>query len=284
MLLAAFDAFRNEVDTLQDIISRYDKRTIRDNILRERFRTLFRTWATIVNPEINQFIENKSISLKLHAELEALAKLTSKIKHVSDYRKRLNRATEFLSSIVLYLPPSTSKNITTRLTGRDELFVSGIPDVSIRFVPNSLIGWKSTIESFITKYPFDRSVFIMIRYRKRNETVLNCIKEKLSHYGFTGILASEHNLTDDLYNPVACLLCCARGLAVFDRPDKNQVFNPNVAYELGMLHLLGRECKILKHHSIKTLQTDVLMKLYSPYKCKKDVIKLIDDWLGDDES
>jgi hypothetical protein len=96
----------------------------------------------------------------------------------------------------------------------------------------------------------------MIRYRERNKSLLKEIKNVLSEQGMNGILASEHNLTDDLYNPIACLLSCSKGIAVFDKADVGQKFNPNVAYELGMLHLLGRGCLILKHRSLK-LHTDI---------------------------
>jgi hypothetical protein len=55
------------------------------------------------------------------------------------------------------------------------------------------------------------------------------------------------------------------GIAIFDQADVRQEFNPNVAYELGMLHLLGRDCLILKHQSLTALHTDILMKLYHEY-------------------
>ena len=92
------------------------------------------------------------------------------------------------------------------------------------------------------------------------------------------MVASEHALTDDLYNPVACLLCCSRGIVVFDQAEQDQVFNPNVAYELGMLHLLGRQCLILKHKALRTLQTDILMKLYVPFSSATDARRLVADW------
>ena len=118
----------------------------------------------------------------------------------------------------------------------------------------------------------------MIRYRKRNIKLIRSIKTALSNEGLFGVLASEHNLTDDLYNPVACLLCCSRGIAVFDTPEALEMFNPNVAYELGMLHLLSHRCLILKHESLKTLQTDILMKLYTPYQKPTQVPTIIKEW------
>jgi hypothetical protein len=118
----------------------------------------------------------------------------------------------------------------------------------------------------------------MIRYRKRNEALLTSIKEALHRRQLYGVIASEHKLTDDLYNPVACLLCCSRGIAVFDKGELGQIHNPNVAYELGMLHLLNRPCLILKHRQLKSLQSDILMKLYMPYSTAKEAGRIIEDW------
>ena len=49
--------------------------------------------------------------------------------------------------------------------------------------------------------------------------------------------------------------------------------NPTVGDESGMLHLLGRRCLILKHESLKTLQTDILMKLYQPFSQDRFALK-----------
>jgi len=119
----------------------------------------------------------------------------------------------------------------------------------------------------------------MIRYRDRNVNVIKKLKDTLSKNNLNAIIASEHNLTDDLYNPIACLLCCSRGIAVFDKIETGQIFNPNVAYELGMMHLLGRECIIFKHKTLKSLHTDILMKLYREYNTAKDVISHIKKWI-----
>ena len=146
-------------------------------------------------------------------------------------------------------------------------------------MPNQLIGWKREIESFINEYPFDKSIFIMIRYRKKNVSLIEIIKNVLSKNGLTGILASENQIVDDLYNPIACLLCCSKGIAVFDSPEAKQTFNPNVAYELGMMHLLGRECLILKHRTLTKLHTDILMKLYKEYDSVKDTELILNEWM-----
>ena len=279
MSLADFDAFKAELVSIKTIVLAQKLKTVRDEKLQNRIRELFLTWTAVVQPTIKPFLDTKQVFLKLHNELETLAKLTSKYKSIAEYRKRLNKAIELANNIILYLPISRVGRTLPRATIGEKPFVSGIPDLPVRLVPNSLLGWKSHLEAFVNKYSFDKTVFIMIRYRKRNNNLIISIKDILKRNGLYGVLASEHNLTDDLYNPIACLFCCSRGIVVFDRAETKQIFNPNVAYELGMMHLLGRKCLILKHNSLEVLHTDILMKLYQEYQTVNQAKKHINNWL-----
>lgn len=276
MPVATFEAFKAELVALKEVVASYSKKTLRDDTLLDRFRTLYRTWISIVRPAIEPLLKSKKDFLKLGVELEALANLTSKYRPTADYRKRLNRTVELSNSLVLYLP-FVGQSISSAST---DLFLPSIPDLPSKLVPNALFGWRSKLEDFTSEYSFDKSVFIMVRYRKRNDALIKAIKSILSKNEHHGILASDHNLTDDLYNPIACLLCCSKGIAIFDKAESEEKFNPNVAYELGMLHLLGRSCLILKHQSLKTLQTDVLMKIYKEYKTKTQACSHTKDWIS----
>ncbi|MBU4201190.1 MAG: hypothetical protein KKG09_07715 [Verrucomicrobia bacterium] len=276
------NAFRAELMSVVAAVAAIKTITVRDEDLRERFRTLFRVWSSSIETSIRDVCRDKKDILKIKAELEKIAQLASRIKTVSEYRKRLNRAISLINGIAIYLPSAPSRKIAPSIP-RD-MFLSGIPDVSVALVPNSIVGWKSRMQVFLDDHPFDQSVFIMIRYRKRNDRLIQVIKSILKENGEYGVLANEHKLTDDLYNPIACLLCCSRGIAVFDRPEKHENFNPNVAYELGMLHLLGRPCLILKHSSFITLQTDILMKVYEPYTTSNDAGEIIGKWGGEGQT
>ena len=275
MQFSEFESFRTELRALIDSVQAIQAKTLRDDLLRERFRTLFRIWDSTVAPSIRAHITNPRELFKLSAELETIARLSSKFKAVSLYRTRLRTVIRLADSLVLDLPTAPSSGIPRR----GELFIAGIPDLPAALVPNPVFGWKTRIEAFIRDHPFDKSVFIMIRYRRRNETIIQQLKKTLRENGYFAVVASEHSITDDLYNPVACLLCCSRGIAVFDKAEEHEIFNPNVAYELGMLHLLGRRCLILKHKSLRTLQTDILMKLYTTFSGPVTVAKLTTEWI-----
>lgn len=280
MPVEPFDAFRAELNAIHDRLGVAPGKTLRDDEFLERIRGLFRAWATTIRPAIESSLDNKREFFKLEAELQALAGLTSKIKPVADYRKRISRCIQITNGLVLFLPPSRGSGsaVPGRMI-REGLFLPEIPDLPLALVPNALLGWRGAMEEFLRVNPFDRSVFIMIRYRYRNRELIAHLKKSLEKLGYNGILAMDHNVTDDLYNPIACLLCCSKGLAVFDEPEAEQVFNPNVAYELGMMHLLARQCRILKHSSLTALQTDILMKLYLPYVTPEEAGQHLSLWL-----
>lgn len=279
MSLEAFQAFKAELTAVREVVSAHPKKTIRDDKLLERIRLLYLSWANAVKPSLEPLLKNKKDFFKLNDELEKLAQLTSKYKLVSDYLKRIRSALNYANSLILFLPASGAEVQPSPTRFRHELFLQEIPDVPKEWVPNSIVGWRAKIQSFVQKYPFDSSVFVMVRYRDRNKDVVSAVKRELNKNRLNGILASEHNLTDDLYNPVACLLTCSRGIAIFDKAERTQKFNPNVAYELGMMHLLGRQCLILKHKSLVSLHTDILMKLYKPYTSISDARSEVKLWL-----
>jgi hypothetical protein len=276
LLFSEFESFRAELRSLADSTQSVQSRTLRDDHLRERFRTLFRVWVSSVEPSVKEYANDSRDVFKLSAEIEKLAQLSSKYKPISEYRKRLRVARQLADGLVIYLPQTHGAMGTP---GKHDLFISVIPDLPVSFVPNAIVGWKSRMEAFCREHPFERSVFIMVRYRSRTKSLVQSVKDALAVENLFGVVASEHTITDDLYNPIACLLCCLRGVAIFDKAEERQVFNPNVAYELGMLHLLGRRCLLLKHKSLQTLQTDILMKLYEPFINSTDITKRTSEWV-----
>ncbi|HEY6175889.1 MAG TPA: hypothetical protein VIX73_15650 [Kofleriaceae bacterium] len=94
-------------------------------------------------------------------------------------------------------------------------------------------------------------------------------------------LAKDIRITDELAtNVVASLLCCKFGIALFDEPGDAQHINPNVSYELGVMHLLDRQCLILKNKNV-IIQSDLLAKLWTEYDSAKvgEIVSFTKRWL-----
>jgi hypothetical protein len=148
-------------------------------------------------------------------------------------------------------------------------------------LPRNLKGHQRELESFLSKHPFERNVFLMMKYRDHNRHVGDIIRAAVERAGLKLWLANEVRITDELAsNMISCLLCCKYGIALFDEPEDQQHINPNVAYELGMMHLLDRECLILKSKNV-SIQSDILAKLYVSYDpaTPGDIIRLTQKWL-----
>jgi hypothetical protein len=153
-----------------------------------------------------------------------------------------------------------------------------ISDLPNQLVPYAVQGWSGQIKKFLLKNPFGKNVFIMVSYRARLEPLIRQVKRKLVNLQLKPVLAKEHTLTNDLYNPIACLLCCSYGVAIFDRAETAQIHNPNVVYELGMMQLLKRPCVILKHTKLGKMPTDLLSMLYEDYASQAEAASKIGEW------
>jgi len=134
------------------------------------------------------------------------------------------------------------------------------------------------MRNFLKENSFDRNIFIMISYRPQLRLLLKRLEKTLVDLGLNPVVAKDRSITDDLYNPIACLLCCSYGVAVFDTPQVSQVHNPNVVYELGMMQLLKRPCVILKRNTLRRMPTDLLSKLYENYSSVETAAKQLKRW------
>lgn len=148
------------------------------------------------------------------------------------------------------------------------------------FIPNSLLPYKDKI--IRKSNDFNKNVFIMIKYREANLLLRNHIKDVLKKIGFNAVYANDTQwkITDDVYNPLAVLCCCKYGIAIFDSPEEAQSYNPNVAYELGIMHFQIKECLILMNKNILDPKPfDLLAKIYKSYTDSLEIEGLIKTWV-----
>jgi DNA-binding NarL/FixJ family response regulator len=156
-----------------------------------------------------------------------------------------------------------------------------IPDQGIYELIKPLIGYKNHIENQLSKYLFERNVFVMMKFRDSNKYLGDYIIETLNNKGFQGIRADnpEWQITYNIYNPIAIIYCCKYGIALFDEPEESNNFSPNVAYELGMMHNQHKECLILKQKKLPEMPFDLLKDLYIGYEQDLQVRPIITSWI-----
>lgn len=144
-----------------------------------------------------------------------------------------------------------------------------------------LIGFKKAIQRHLKRYPYDRNVFLMMKFRDSNKLIFRFIKSHLKKNGFNCVRADqrEWNITNNVYNPIAVLYCCKYGIALFDEPEERNNFSPNVAYELGMMHLQEKDCLILRHTSLPSMPFDLVGDLHKPYSKDLELEDIVIDWI-----
>lgn len=161
---------------------------------------------------------------------------------------------------------------------KDMLYIN--PSTKFELI-TPLIGYKDKLQRQLKRYPYEKNVFLMMKFRNNNIEFYKFIKRELEHKGMNCVRAdeAEWNITNDVYNPLAVLYCCKYGIALFDEPEKNAQYNPNVAYELGIMHYQKKDCLIMKHASLSEVPFDLIKNLYVTYSEKYQFEAILDRWL-----
>jgi len=156
------------------------------------------------------------------------------------------------------------------------------PSVKFELI-SALRGYKEEIQRRLHKYPYDKNVFLMMKFRENNKVTYQYIKKQLEKYGYNCVRADEKewkNITGTSFNPMAVVYCCKYGIALFDEPEEGAYYNPNVAYELGMMQAQNKRCLILKHKSLPNPPFDIVKDLYQTYSKEIEFERILRDWLS----
>lgn len=149
------------------------------------------------------------------------------------------------------------------------------------FELHTLSPYKKQMERRLKSYPYNKNVFLMMKFRDNNRGVSDFIKNELTNNGYNCIRAddAEWNITNNVYNPLAVLYCCKYGIALFDEPEEGANYNPNVAYELGVMQSQGKQCLILKHSSLTEVPFDLVKDIYKTYTKEVEFQNIFKNWL-----
>lgn len=127
---------------------------------------------------------------------------------------------------------------------------------------------RSSIKRFWVDYPEPENVaFIIMRFGKIDayDSIVSSIKAELKKHGIIGVRADEKEYHDDLFNNVLTYIYgCGFGIAVYERIE-DEIFNPNIALEVGYMMALKKPVCLLKERTLRVLHTDLVGKLYKEF-------------------
>jgi CheY-like chemotaxis protein len=97
-------------------------------------------------------------------------------------------------------------------------------------LPKPLLGFRGEIERKLRKCPYEKNIFLMMRFRSHTREIADYITDTLKLHSFRGVRADDEgwNLTGNVYNPVAVLHCCKFGIALFDDLADQQSYSANI--------------------------------------------------------
>lgn len=127
---------------------------------------------------------------------------------------------------------------------------------------------QQSLEDFSEVYPASSpTAFIMMRFGQTaaHLRIMESIKKSLEPMGVIALRADDREFHSDLFaNILTYMYGCRFGVAVFERIEGDD-FNPNVSLEVGYMLAMGKPVCFLKDRTLRSLQTDLLGKLYRPF-------------------
>jgi hypothetical protein len=146
---------------------------------------------------------------------------------------------------------------------------------------------RESLERFHADFPDGtKTAFIMMQFgtTKAHEAIVKGIRNVLKPLGIDALRADDKHYHDDLFpNVLTYLWGCSFGVAVFERIQADE-FNPNVSLEVGYMLAMKKPVCLLKDQTLKTLQTDLVGKLYRTFDPQDPVNSIapeLTQWLKD---
>lgn len=146
---------------------------------------------------------------------------------------------------------------------------------------------RESLGRFRRDYPDPgRVAFIMMQFGETpaHKAITQAIRDALNVRGIIGVRADDKRYHDDLFpNVLTYMYGCGLGIAVFERLEADET-NPNVALEVGYLFAMQKPVCLLKDRTLRTLQADLVGKLYDPFDPQDPmgtIQPVVQKWLSD---
>ena len=279
-MLEALRTLRRELDSLLESLRGMAGVFVTSPSIRKRIEQFYLSWSNL-----RPTLESMQVPLAVIRRAETLAEDTVRLASGKNRREAYRRkllalrtvlGRELLLEIARLERSVQRERVSAQVIERSIL--PEIPGLTNNLVPNALYGWADAMRTFVRQNNYDHNVFIMVAYRPALNGLISDVRQALTDLSLNAVVARDHSLTDDLYNPLACLLCCRYGVAIFDKGESKQRHNANIVYELAMMQTLKIPCMILKHQDVKSMPSDFLHKLYEPYRTSNDAVKAVKAW------
>lgn len=277
-MIAAIRSLRQTVNTLAQSVRRARGKTIDPETFAVSGEEAFLSWSNL-RPALQRARVDPGIVERLDKLFTKLVRLTTKKNAKTSYAALLRAISEVVDGGLQDFGVKATLLLGPGARPTDSRLIPEISDLPNDLLPRPLLGWLPEMRKFLESNPFENNVFIMTAYRKKLEPLMTAIRSATVKSGLNPVIARDHVLTDDLYNPIACLLCCKYGIAIFDHGEADQKHNANVVYELAVMQILKRKCIILKNRNVPSMPSDFLQKLYEPYGTKPQAMDKVNAWL-----
>jgi hypothetical protein len=170
----------------------------------------------------------------------------------------------------------------------------------IYLLPRSLKEYKDAIINRMTykERGFNKNIFLMMDFHDNANSEYEEIKKLLEGSGYNCVCLKKGDNDRRHWNIrggstenfIAVMFCCKYGIALFDKPsDENKnYFNPNVMYELGIMHQQRKRCLILVHNCLhdiikekKGVPYDFAKDNYETYDKETEILNIIRTFLNE---
>ncbi len=150
--------------------------------------------------------------------------------------------------------------------------------------PNEI---QNSLSEFRKDHPNpNRTAFLIMRFRDKPiyNKIVSELKMIFENNRITLLRADDKEYHSDLFlNLQTYMHGCGIGVAVLDRIQEDD-FNPNVSFEIGYMMSLFKPVLLLKDETIKTMQADLMGKLYKsfdPHSLEDTIKHSTQKWIQD---
>ncbi len=216
--------------------------------------------------------------------------IMDELRELQDFFQNFNNKIEIIWGIAQdkHLSPEKVK-ISAIITGvetEDEIIeYSNLNEVSIRkSIPKEIEQEVTKIRNEFKKTKMIAFLIMKFGTGKFYDQIYECIQNILAKKNIIVLRADYKEYHTDLYyNILSYIYAADFGIAVFERIE-DEIYNPNVAFEVGFMTALNKPVCLLKEKTLKNLPTDIIGKLYKTFdisNLEESLDKNINKWTDD---